>query len=60
MDLKNTRINYNKSEINFDDIFCDNSKCLHGSEFTSYYGDKNHLSINGSMKTINRIKDYLK
>ena len=47
-------------EINFDDIFCDDFKCLQGTEFTSYYGDKNHLSINGSMKTINRIKDYLK
>ena len=59
--LKNVKNSYsNVKEMHFDDIFCNNSKCFLGSEYSSDYADKNHLSINGSMRTVNKIKDYIK
>lgn len=47
----------NLKQIDFDNIFCDSSKCLHGSKNASYYADKNHLSIIGAMKTLEEIKE---
>ncbi|MDA7828962.1 acyltransferase [bacterium] len=49
----------NLKEIDFSEIFCDKSHCLHGSVNTSYYSDKDHLSVPGAMKTIIGIKDLL-
>ena len=49
----------NLKEIDFDNIFCNNSKCFYGSKNTSYYTDQNHLSINGAMKTVNKIKSLI-
>ena len=50
----------NIKEIDFDQIFCDKVKCYYGSEIKSFYSDKNHLSISGSMKTVNLLKTFLK
>ena len=47
-------------EINFDDIFCNKLKCSVGSENESYYSDKNHLSINGAMKTVDILMNTIK
>ncbi len=59
--LKLLKKNYsNIKEIDFDQIFCDKVKCYYGSEIKSFYSDKNHLSISGSMKTVNLLKTFLK
>ena len=49
----------NLKEIDFDNIFCNNKKCLHGTQKTSYYSDTHHLSKAGSMKTLNAIKKLI-
>ena len=47
-------------EIDFDDIFCNNLKCSIGSKNGSYYSDTNHLSINGALKTVNKLMKLIK
>ena len=47
-------------EIDFDEIFCNKLKCSVGSENESYYSDKNHLSINGAMKTVDILMNIIK
>ena len=55
-ELDNLDLKYsNFKKIDFDDVFCNNLKCLYGTELHSSYSDKNHLSIFGAQKTINRI-----
>jgi len=55
--IKNDYLNL--KEIDLSEIFCNKSYCLHGSDNTSYYSDKNHLSVSGAMKTIIKIKNLL-
>ncbi len=51
--------NYSFKEIDFDNFFCDNNKCLIGNITSSYYFDKNHLSRNGAKSLNKEIKKYL-
>ena len=49
----------NLKKIDFDRIFCNKVKCFYGTDNSSYYADKNHLSITGAMKTKNKIMELL-
>lgn len=49
----------NLKEIDFDDIFCNNLKCAIGSKNTSFYSDRNHLSIDGAMRTVKEITNLI-
>jgi len=49
----------NLKEIDFDNIFCNNLKCSLGGNDSSYYADKNHLSINGALLVLEKIKSLI-
>ena len=51
--------NYRIKEIDLNDLFCNKSKCLVGNEKTSFYGDNDHLSIEGAKLTKNKILEKL-
>ncbi len=50
---------YNFKIINLDEYFCDKKKCLIGDDLSSFYGDDDHLSETGSLKTQVSIKRHL-
>ena len=50
---------YNFKIINLDKYFCDKKKCLIGDDLSSFYGDDDHLSEIGSLKTQVSIKRHL-
>ena len=52
--------NYRIKEIDLNNLFCNKSKCLIGNEKTSFYGDNDHLSIEGAKLTKNKIFEKLK
>ena len=54
--IKIIKKDYNFKEIDFDDFFCDNEKCLYGTNKNSYYSDKDHLSINGALSLKREIE----
>lgn len=49
----------NIKQIDFDNIFCDKNKCNFGSKNASYYLDRSHLSIIGSLKVTEEIKKII-
>tara|TARA_A100001015_G_scaffold184598_1_gene205396 strand:- start:848 stop:2884 length:2037 start_codon:yes stop_codon:yes gene_type:complete len=51
---------YEFNAIDFDEFFCNKKKCKIGDKKGSYYHDRNHLSIFGSLKLKNYIRKHLK
>ena len=45
--------------INFDDIFCNNEKCLIGTDKQSYYFDNNHLSTTGGRLVVDELVKHI-
>ena len=45
--------------INFEDIFCNNEKCLIGTAKQSYYFDNNHLSTAGGRLVVDELVKHI-
>ena len=54
--IKIIKKDHDFKEIDFDKFFCDNKKCLYGRNDTSYYSDKDHLSIKGALSLTREIE----
>ena len=47
------------SVVNFDDVFCDDEKCLMGTDKQSYYFDNNHLSTAGGGLVVDALAAHM-
>ena len=45
--------------INFDEIYCNNEKCLIGTDKQSYYFDNNHLSTTGGRLVVDELVKHI-
>ena len=45
--------------INFDEIYCNNGKCLIGTDKQSYYFDNNHLTTAGGRLVVNTLAKHI-
>ena len=45
--------------VNFDDVFCDDEKCLLGTDKQSYYFDNNHLSTAGGRLVVDALAAHM-